>query len=77
MNVISSTIKKKNLFVFNTQFLPGKAILTKRRGRSIYLLSKNLQIRLWYRQLGHASNARIVEASKFTDKIDITINKDQ
>ena len=45
-NVISSTIKKKNFFVFDTQPLRSKAILIKERKKPTYLLSKNPQIRL-------------------------------
>ena len=46
-NVISFAIRKKNCFVLDIK--PYKAILTKRRGRLTYLLSKNPQIRLWHR----------------------------
>lgn len=49
----------------------------KKRSRSTYLLSKNPRIRFWYQQLGHLSNARVVEAFKLTDRIDITIEKSQ
>ena len=52
-------------------------MLVKGRGRPIYLLSKNPQIRLWHRRLGHASNTRVIETSKLTDDIDITIEGDQ
>lgn len=38
---IGSATKKKNLVVLDTQLPPGKAMLVKRRGRPIYLLSKN------------------------------------
>ena len=52
-------------------------MLVKGRGRPIYLLSKNLQIRLWHHCLGYASNARVIEALKLTNGIDITIEDDQ
>ena len=68
--------RHKNLFVLETGS-KAKAMLVKGRGRPTYLLSKNPQIRLWHRRLGHASNARIVEASKLTDGIDITIEEGQ
>ena len=55
----------------------GKATLVKKRGRSIYLISKNTQIRLWHRRLGHASNTRVIEISKITDSIEIMIDKSQ
>lgn len=48
-------------------------ILVKDQGQPIYLLSKNPQIRLWYRKLGYASNARVIEESKLNNGIDITI----
>lgn len=52
-------------------------MLSKERGRPIYLLSKNLQIRLWHQQLGHLSNAKVIEAFKLTDKIDIMIEESE
>lgn len=52
-------------------------MLVKKKGRSTYLLSKNPRIRLWHQQLDHLSNARVVEAFKLTDRIDITIKKSQ
>ena len=52
-------------------------MLVKGRGRPTYLLSKNPQIKLWHRRLGHASNAKVVEAFKLNDGIDITIEKGQ
>lgn len=73
--IIRSTTKRKNFFVLDTEI--GKARLIKERGKLIYLLSKNLQIRLWYRQLGHTLNARVIQALKLTDNIDISINEGQ
>lgn len=67
---IKLATRKKNLFVFNIQ-IPGKIMLVKRRRKLIYLFNKNPQIRLWYRKLGYASNARILKASKLTNGIDI------
>lgn len=69
---IELSIKKKNLFIVKTQ-IPGKIILVKSRRRLTYLFSKNLQIRLWYKRIGYASNTRVVGASKLTNRIDITI----
>lgn len=68
--------KYKNLFVIKTGS-KAKAMLVKGRGRSTYLFSKSPQIRLWHQRLGYASNARIVEASKLGDGIDITIEEGQ
>lgn len=68
--------RHKNLFIHETDS-KAKAMLMKRRGRPTYLLSKNPQIRLGHRQLGYASNARVVEASKLTKGIDIMIEEGQ
>ncbi len=67
---IGLATKRKNLFILNQ--IPGKTMLIKGRGRPTYLLSKNLQIRLWHRRLGHASNVRVVGASKLIDGIEIS-----
>lgn len=76
-NVIGAATKKKNLFVLDIRSPSNKAMLVKGRGRPTYLLSKNPQIRLWHHRLGYASNARVIEALKLTDGIDITIEDDQ
>lgn len=73
---IGLTIRKKNLFIFNTQ-LSGKSILVKDRGKLIYLVSKNSHIRLWHIRLGYARNARVVKASKVTNKINVIIKDSQ
>lgn len=73
-NTLRVANRYKNLFVFKTSS-KAKAMLMKWRGKSTYLLSINPQIRLWHRRLGLASNARVVEASKLTDGIDITIEE--
>ena len=46
-------------------------MLVQSRGLPTYLLSSNPQIRLWHRQLGHISNARVVQVSKLVDRIDL------
>lgn len=43
----------------------------------MYLLSKNLQIKLLHRQLGHASNIKVVKISKLTNGIKIMMDKEQ
>lgn len=63
-----------NLFVFYTQSLLGKAMLTKKKGRAMYLLSKNAHIRLWHQRKRHVSNARVVKIYKLADTIYITID---
>lgn len=37
----------------------------------MYLLSSNTQIRLWHRRLSHASNAKVVQASKLVNGINL------
>lgn len=76
-SVIRLTIKRKNLFNFNTQTLLDKSVLSKRRGKPTYLCSKNLQIRLWYQMLGHVSNIKVVKVSKLNDRVDIIVKKGQ
>lgn len=76
-STIGFATSKKNLFVLDIQTPSDKAILTKERSKSTYLLNKNLQIRLWHQQLEYASNAKIVIISKLVDRIDITIDKSQ
>lgn len=62
--------RHKNLFVLETG-LRAKAMLVRGRGRPTYLLSSNPQVRLWHRRLGHASNARVIQASKLVDGINL------
>lgn len=51
-------------------------MLVKDRDQSTYFLSKNLEIKLLHRRFGYTSNAKIVEALKSNDIIDITIEDD-
>lgn len=71
--------KRKTLFVLDIHTLPDKAMSSKKRDRSTYLLSKNPHIRLWYQKLLniYISNAGVVKASKLNDGVDITIDKGQ
>ena len=69
-SIIGVARRYQNLFILETG-LKDKAMLVQRKGQLIYLLSSNPQIRLWHRGLGHASNARIIQASKLVDKIDL------
>lgn len=43
------------------------------QGRSwfTYLLSSNLQIRLWHHYLSHTNNARVIQALQLVDEIDL------
>lgn len=73
-NTLTVANRHKNFFVLETS-LKAIAMLVKRRSRPTYLLSIDLQMKLWYQQPGYASNTRIVKASKPIDRIDITIKK--
>ena len=68
---IGLATRRKNLFILNTQTAPSKTMLVKGRGRPTYRLSSNPQIRLWHQRFGHASNARVIQASKLVDGIDL------
>lgn len=45
-------------------------MLVQKKSRPIYLLSSNLQIRLWHCYLSHVSNTRVIQASKLVNKIE-------
>lgn len=45
------------------------------KGRPTHLVSKNKKVRIWHRCLGHASNARVIRASKLVDDINIEDNE--
>lgn len=49
----------------------AKAMAITGRGQPSHLVSQNERIRLWHRRLAHASNARVVRASKLVDGIDL------
>ena len=44
------------------------------KGRPTYLQSKSRKIRLWHRRMGHASNARIVRASRMLEGMTVDDN---
>lgn len=69
-STIGLAVRHKNLFVFKTGF-KDKTMLVQKRVWRTYLLSSNLKIRLWHYRLGHASNVRVVQASKLVDEIDL------
>ena len=66
---IGLAVRHKNLFILETE--SEKAMLVRGRGRPTYLLSPDPQTRLWHRRLGHASNARVAQASKLVDGINL------
>ena len=69
-SILGIANRHKNLFVLETGS-KAKAMLVRERGRSTYLFNSNPQIRLWHCRLGHASNARVIQASKLIDGIDL------
>lgn len=45
------------------------------RDRPTPLVSKNKKVQIWHRRLGHARNARVIEASILVDGIEIEGNE--
>lgn len=45
------------------------------QGWLTYLVSQNKHIRLWHQKLAHASNVKVVNASKFIDSINLGLEK--
>lgn len=77
-SIIGLTTKKQNLFVLNIYIPLNKTMLSKKKSRPIYLLSKNLQIKLWHQQLEYILNTKVIEALKLINGINIIIeNKHQ
>lgn len=70
--VIGSVQRQKNFFVFDIKNESDRLMIAKGKGRPTYLLSKDPQVRLWHRRFGHASNVRIVQASKLVDGIKLS-----
>ncbi len=62
-HAIAHAKRDRNLFVLELA-IPNKAMQVTGRGRPTHLVSKNRKIRIWHRRFGHASNARIIRASK-------------
>lgn len=58
----------KNLFVLETS---QKVILVRGKGCSTHFFSPKPHIRLWHHCLSHASNTRVMQASKLADGIDL------
>lgn len=75
--VIANAKRERNRFILDLA-APGKAmvVMTKAmaiigRGRPTHLVSHNKHVRIWHRRLAHASNARVIRASKLTDGINL------
>lgn len=60
---IAHARRNPNLFILDLA-TPNKAMQITGRGRHTHLVSKNKKVRVWHRRFGHASNARIIRASK-------------
>lgn len=58
------------MFVFEISLIES-TMLEWGKDQSTYCLSMNPKIWLWYCWLRHTSNTRVVQASKFVDKIDL------
>lgn len=70
--IIGSAQKKKNLFALDLLNDVNRIMISQRRRRPTYLLSKDPAVRLWHRCFAHASNAWIVQASKLVDGIKLS-----
>lgn len=67
---IAHVRRDRNLFILDLA-TPGKvmqinvkAMMTTGRGRPTYLVSRIKKVRIWHRRFGHASNVRVIQASK-------------
>lgn len=67
-SILRIASRYKNFFVLETSL---KIILVQGKGRLTYFLSSKVQICLWHRRLDYASNARVIQASKLADRIDL------
>ena len=81
-SIIARAKRNHNLFTLDLA-MPGqimsaisRAMAITGRGRPTHLVSQNKRIRLWHRRLAHASNARVVRASKLVDGIDLGPKKE-
>lgn len=61
-------MRYKNIFILETEN-KNNAILVRKKGQPIYLLSSNLQVQLLYCRIGYASNTRVIKILKFVDRI--------
>lgn len=78
--VIAQAKRHRNLFILDraipeTMMKVRNLAMATGRGRPTHLVSKNKKVRIWHRRLGHASNARVIRASKLVDGIDIKDNE--
>lgn len=60
---IAHARRDRNLFILDLAS-PNKAMQVTGPGLPTHLVSKNKKVRVWHRSFGHASNARIIRASK-------------
>lgn len=64
--IIAQARRDLNLFILDLA-IPNRAMQVTGRGRPTHLVSKNKKVRVWHRRFAHASNARIVRASRLLD----------
>ena len=78
--VIAQAKRYRNLFILD-RAIPETVIKVRNlamatgRDRPTHLVSKNKKVQIWHRRLGHASNARVIRASKLVDGINIKDNE--
>ena len=70
-NPIVHMRRDQNLFILDLitprkvlQVSNAKATATVSQNRPTHLISKNKRVRIWHQRIGHASNSRIIRASK-------------
>ena len=78
---IAHAKRERNLFVLKLaaagvamairSLKPRRAMAITGRRRPTHLVGQNKRIRVWQQRLVHASNARVVRASKLTDRINL------
>lgn len=80
--IIAHTRRDRNLFTFDVAMLGqvmstiSKAMAITGRSWPTHFVGQNKYIHLWHRQLAHASNVRVVRASKLVEGIDLGPEKE-
>lgn len=70
-NINGSVDQKKNLFILDIEDNAVKIMITQEKGKPIYLLSKDPEMRLYHCRFAHASNAHIVQAPKLVNGMNL------
>ena len=74
--VIAQAKRHQNLFILD-RAIPEKVMKVRNlamatgKSRPIHLVSKNKKFGIWHRRLEHASNVRVIRATKLVDGIEI------